>query len=191
MATNKIEIRKRIMELLLGKTKCGQNVFTSRPTPIWTPELPAICISTPREQFTKISHSSVKIFERKPDVSIIILAAADENLENALDAIQSQVEEILSNYEYLPDPTILAQDLKVNTDVLISGLEPVTTEVEIFTEAKFPIGASTLRLACSYDKEWPKVKTPEELEEFNYAKTGFDINKDDNVEIDNTVNMRS
>jgi hypothetical protein len=130
------------------------------------------------------------VFERTPDVNIIILAEANESLEDVLDTIQEQVEALLPASEYLPDPE---STTNVNTDALINGLEPTGSETEVIIDTKVPLGASTLRYTCSYEKNWPVTVDPDsdEIDDFLQANTRFDRNNDGVADVDNTVNVRS
>lgn len=189
MATNKIKIRNRIRELLVDKTECGLNVYTSRPTPLWKQQLPAICITTKRSSFSKTSGSPVKTFTRKLDLVIYILAVSDENVEDLLDSIQEKVEQVLFANEYLSDPFNNVSD--GNTDLLMEGIEPVSEETEVIIEGDIPLGCTTVNLTCAYENDWPKPADELDISEFIIANNRCDINQDNVFDMENTVNMRS
>ena len=184
MSINKTTIRETIRSLLVDKTDCNENVYTSRPTPLWEPELPAICISIKTESLTKVSESPVKIFNRKPQIDIYIIAKANNHIEDVLDKIQHQVELILSYNEYLPT-------ISTDEDCLKDGLEPLSTETDVVIDGKIPVGCNILKFTCSYEREWPYPQVLEATDDFITANTRFDINQDTIIDVNNTVTVRS
>jgi HSP20 family molecular chaperone IbpA len=94
--TTRMDIRKKIVEILKGNTAAGENVFDSFKRPSQAYEWPAIFVYPNEEDYTKILQ--VPLVHRR-DLSITVeIIATDldrENLTDQLDTISGQVEDII------------------------------------------------------------------------------------------------
>lgn len=92
--------RKRIREytkatLLAAMPDFADKIFTSRAAPVDHAKLPAIIIFTPNEPVT-IFNDAPRTYSRKTRLSVGILAAAIEGVDNTLDDIAERVEQALN-----------------------------------------------------------------------------------------------
>lgn len=87
-------IREKIKSMLIDKTICGPNVFENRLMKWREEHFPVISIYTQSES-SEIYNVSPRKYKRKLNVAIEIIAFADDNIDDFMDGIATQVEDVL------------------------------------------------------------------------------------------------
>lgn len=140
-------IRKKVAELLKGKTDAGDRVFPNATIPTWEEELPAILVYTRSEPVTPYAETPREL-ERNLDIIIEIKAKGPEtdeegeapldgeSLEDILDDISEQVEAIMSVDDSLEDTA--DESILQNTELDYEGT------------GALPIGAARLSYNITY-----------------------------------------
>jgi hypothetical protein len=136
--------RRRIINALKAITIAANiptvtaNVFTNRFTPLWKPELPAICFYALKEDVE--TKTQPKFYERNARIMVEILVEATENSDELVDEIAEALEAILLHQRFLRDPTgpafegIPEQDPSNTSDDLVmegSAITIITEKVDI------------------------------------------------------------
>lgn len=88
------EIREKIKSMLIGKTICGDNVFENRLLKWREERFPAISIYTQSES-SEIKNVSPRLYKRRLNLAIEIIAFADDNIDDYMDALADEVEALL------------------------------------------------------------------------------------------------
>ncbi len=133
------EIRHAVVELLKGKTDCGDNVFASRVRSVFELELPCILVWTKAEP-VKIYTEAPREYEKNLLVAIEILAKGDDDLDDVLDDIASDVEYWMhqdhTKRELSSDTTLKSTEITLDKsgDQLI-GATILTYELPYYSEA--------------------------------------------------------
>ncbi len=108
----RIDIRKKVVELLKGKTHAGEHVFSNSAVPPWHEELPVILVYPRSEDISEYAIAPREL-KRELQLAIEIVAAGPEekpgaevpegqlSLEDILDQIAEQVEFEMSKDETL------------------------------------------------------------------------------------------
>lgn len=149
------EIRKKIVELLKGKTDAGNRVFPNASVPQWEEELPVILIY-PRSETAEEYAIAPRELERDISLAIEIVAKGPEvdeegnepegatSLEDILDNIAEQVEAIMAADDTLgctADNSILKN-----------------TEFEFEAAGGLPIGSCRLTYSVTYFRPSPDLQ---------------------------------
>ncbi len=170
-------IRKKVAELLKGKTDVGDGVFPNASVPPWHSELPVILVY-PRTETSSEYATAPKELERDLDLVIEIVATGPEenlelespgqnkSLEDILDDIAEQIEQILSADDSLggtADESILTN-----------------TELEFDSAGGSPVGSCRLTYAVTYFTMSPRDTSKQDVNDtFVKNKVEYNISKVD------------
>lgn len=122
--------RQRIIQaaanILLGKPwglrpvypidQVKERIFRNRPTPLWQPEVPAICLYTLTDTGDDRGGQEPSFYDRKVRLIAEVIVAATLGGDKLVDDIAEIVERLLLQSRFLPDPafTYTAPDVKTN-----------------------------------------------------------------------------
>lgn len=134
MAHQRKKIRQHLANILLNTTAAGANVFPRRATPLWKVTYPVIMIYA-REEDAKMESST--LIGRTLKIGIDIRAIADEQLDDVLDDIATEVEAIVD------------ADRSLGNNALTSYI--TKTEIEVGADGENDIGACRLTYDVIYD----------------------------------------
>lgn len=158
-------IRKKVAALLLGKTEAGSRVWPSRVRHLTAGKLPAIGVYTLEEE-SRDTDESPRVYDRTITVVIECVAAADFDLDDALDILAAQVEAVLMSDESwggVADDTSLAKtEIYLVADV----------------EGDRPLGAVALHWNAKYETV-PAMASPAVLDEFRTLHAEWDLGSPD------------
>lgn len=135
MANNRIAIRNALKEMLLGKTSCGNSVFSGREAPVWKSELPAILITTNLESAVPESQSARR-YIRTLELVVEIRAESADNIDDDLDDLAAEVEALVN-----ADKSLLG--------TVLTCLQ-TNTEMRFDDEAENKTGAALITFECKY-----------------------------------------
>ena len=94
MSLQRTQIRDAIVNLLLKNTVCGERVYASRVRPTWRSEFPLILVYA-NEEAVEIYAESPREYRRDLSLVIQVLARANDDVEDGLDAIGEQIEYLM------------------------------------------------------------------------------------------------
>ena len=133
------QIRQSIVSTLTGLTTTGTNVFTSRVYALPQVSLPALCIYTKDESTEYISMTIPRTLQRNLNLSVEIFVAANQNSDNTIDQICTEIEQAISN------------------DVTISGKAKDTmitsVDIDFDGDGEVPVARATMNLLITYINE--------------------------------------
>lgn len=136
MAHIRQQIRDRIIADVTGLTTTGANVYDSKLYNILQGELPALAVYTQNES-SEISTIAPNVtLDRELEVIIECYAEANENIENTLDTIASEVENSLGT------------DLSLNNLAITQFLS--STDIDFTSEGEKPLGICKLTYNVRY-----------------------------------------
>ena len=100
-------IRKTIRDIMHAKllaadTAAGTKIFKNRVFPYWENELPAITVYVTDED-SSIYNAAPREYERMFQVGVEIVAEANENMDDTLDALALEVEAVFNEDETFRD----------------------------------------------------------------------------------------
>lgn len=182
-------VRKKVVELLKGKTDAGAAVFPNSSVPPWHEELPVILIY-PRSESASEYATAPRELERDLDLAIEIVATgpeendelnspgANKSLEDILDDISEQIENILD----------VDDSLQGTADS--STLE--NTEFEYDSSGGQPIGSCRLTYGVTYYTMSPRnIDGQDANNDFTSSNVKYNISEiDENTrEAEDTVNQ--
>ena len=152
------EIREAVVAILKGATSVGNRVFKSRLAPFFAPELPCIAVYTV-EETADDQRTAPRVLYRKLTLAVEIFAKVNDDLDDVLDGIASQVEAVLFQNDTLND---MAADC-----VLAS------TKI-VFVEEKGDrfIGAASMHWTVEYTTPAPDEVI---LPDLTTVSTGWDL----------------
>jgi hypothetical protein len=136
MANNRSAIRDAIKALLLDETDAGANVYTSRTSPLWQSELPAILIYTEDESAKPESMRANSRSIRTLQVTIHAKIEASEDVDDDVDSLVAEIE------------TLISEESSLGGTVLGSQLTNTETRVDMQGESE--IGVAVLTYECLY-----------------------------------------
>jgi len=130
------QIRDRIIADVTGLATTGANVYDSKLYNILQGELPALAVYTQNES-SEISTIAPNVtLDRELEVIIECYAEANENIENTLDTIASEVENSLGT------------DLSLNNLAITQFLS--STDIDFTSEGEKPLGICKLTYNVRY-----------------------------------------
>lgn len=136
MAHIRQQIRDRIIADVTGLATTGANVYDSKLYNILQGELPALAVYTQNET-SEISTIAPNVtLDRELEVIIECYAEANENIENTLDTIASEVENSLGT------------DLSLNNLAITQFLS--STDIDFTSEGEKPLGICKLTYNVRY-----------------------------------------
>lgn len=136
MAHIRQQIRDRIIADVTGLATTGANVYDSKLYNILQGELPALAVYTQNES-SEISTIAPNVtLDRELEVIIECYAEANENIENTLDTIASEVENSLGT------------DLSLNNLAITQFLS--STDIDFTSEGEKPLGICKLTYNVRY-----------------------------------------
>lgn len=124
--TTRMDIRRKIVEILKGATAAEDRVFDTIPHPSQANEWPAIFVYPTAEDYTKLRVAnpgvSGQVLRRDLDVAIDIVATDEDQakLLDLLDTISEQVEDVIAASNDLGE---LVHDINVNNAKGVYTLE--------------------------------------------------------------------
>lgn len=112
--TTKQEIRKKIVEILLGKTDAKDKVFPNRTANVGVEELPVILVYPTSVDYTMLRKDPKILHRRDLSLTIQIMASdSDESkMTDTLDDISDQIEDAITNSDKLDE---LVHDINIDT----------------------------------------------------------------------------
>ena len=128
-------IRESLVTLLTGLPLTGSRVYGSRLSPVEEGSLPALRIYADREQASPLVIHAQTTRERDITYRIEIVARANADLDDALDAIAEQVEGAL----------VAAAD----STWLGGTLGALSTEIELSDDVSQPVGIARLGITIN------------------------------------------
>jgi len=154
-------IRQKVAALLLNRTSAGKRVWPSRVRHFGAQRLPAIGVYTVEED-SPVGDVSPRVYKRTVTVLVEVFATADENLDDALDALASEIEAVL-----MADPTWggVVDD---------SSLEGTETGFASADEGERPFAALIMRWGADYETR-PEVADESTLDDFRTAHVEWDF----------------
>lgn len=132
---NRTTIRTALLDMLVGETSAGTNVYSNRESRLWQSELPSILIYTLQEPLTPESLSARR-YIRNLELQIKVKVEATETVDDTLDALVAEVEAIID-----ADPSLAG--------TVLTTIQ-TNTEVSIESEAEKDIGIAVLTFECKY-----------------------------------------
>ena len=117
LPTTRKEIRKGVLDLLLGKTVAEDRVFANRTPPIsQRDELPVILIYPEGEEDTVLQHYGTQSKLKRKDLSLIVEIIVEETserlLNDAIDDLADQVEDLIEKSDKIGN---LVHDISIDT----------------------------------------------------------------------------
>ena len=177
MASRRMEIRKKLVEFLKGKTDAGNNVFPNLSTPFWSENLPAIAVyprsesvemfSVAPKEWTRTLEMAVEIVAKGPEVPCP-LTGGTQFLEDALDLIAAQVECELSR-----DDTVgcTADDINL-----------ISSEFQFEGDGEAPIGSARLVYNVIYHTMVPESQDKQSgLSDFKKVAADWQVGHHDDA----------
>lgn len=158
-------IRQKVAALLLNRTGAGKRVWPSRVRHFCAQRLPAIGVYTVEED-SPVDDVSPRVYKRTVTVLVEVLATADEGLDDALDALASEIEAVL-----MADPTWggVADD---------SSLEGTEIGFAAADEGERPFAALIMRWGADYETR-PERADETTLDDFRTAHVDWDLGAPD------------
>jgi hypothetical protein len=166
-------IRKKVAEILKGKTDAGDRVFPNSAVPSWVEELPVILVYPRAEPASKYSQAPREL-ERELAIEVEIVAKGpltdedgnepigQKSLEDILDDIAEQVECEMSRDETLGST--------VDDSILTN------TEFEFDGAGSEPIGSARLTFSATYFTYYPRnVDKQIDLDDFKKSEIDYHI----------------
>lgn len=174
-------LRQAAKRLLTGATMAGAHVFTNRPTPLWQPEIPAICIYT-LEEPASLASQSPRVYRREPRLAIELFVQASGNCDDLMDDFSLQVEDILFANEYLKDP-------ETDLDTLDDRLTLESSNLSLAENGQQVVMSNRMSWIAPYEAQAPQVAY-DDLDDFLTAKTEMDIDGDGTTDIESQKSVR-
>lgn len=171
MSHPRTAIRAKFLELLMGNTLCGRNVYKNRARPFvdiegWASQLPAMVVYTDTEAVQQYTAAPLT-YERRLTVNVEIHAGQDEDTDDLLDDIADQVETLIGRYNW-------------HRDGMMFGLTSTRMQVSDFKN-ELIVGACAIAFEITYYSELPDPGKAAALDEFltadNRYQTGDAINQ--------------
>jgi len=153
-------IRYALVRILQGKTDVEQRVYANRPTPLWTQELPCICVYTSREPVSSVTRPT--IYGRDLEVVIEIVCTPDKMMDDVLDDIAEQVEQVLGDNEFITDEDGQVYDF-------VERLDLVNTDIAISTDGKDYVGSCRLTVTIPYKAGMGEPSESDSVDDFKIA----------------------
>lgn len=190
MASRRKNIRHAICNVLKLRSPSGSyqtaakgNIYPTRLTPLWSPELPAVCVYTLSEQ-ANIYVKPNKSYYRDLTVVTEIIVTADEGCDDLLDELQEQVETLLHPIGFVVDP-------KTNAETADDILRMTGTEVGLSGQGSQTVLGSRISWNVPYIYDTATASPQNASGEFLTAHTEADIDQDDQSDIVSTQSVRS
>jgi hypothetical protein len=136
MANNRSAIRAAAKALLSGETDALANVYTSRTSPLWQTELPAILIYTESEEAVPESMRANPRSIRTLQLTIHAKVEATEDVDDDIDALLTEIE------------TLMSAQSSIGGTVLGSTL--TNTEIRVEHDGQKDVGVGVLTYECKY-----------------------------------------
>lgn len=133
------QIRHAIVEILTGLPTTGANVFQSKISALQDDELPALKVSTNKENIDAITINADPVLERELEAVVTIVAKSVDGLDDQLDQIIKEVEQALNVSEEI---NTLAGLVK---SIVLTGIE-----LDGNSEAETPTGEAVLSFKVEY-----------------------------------------
>lgn len=150
-------VRKAAVELLKGKTACGNRVFSTRVSALQPNELPALCVYTETET-TSILTESPRVYLHRIELRVEIHAAESLLVDDRLDDIAFQVR--------------AAIELDEDLNGYAQRIEYQGTESGWDDEGARPTGALRIRYEVQVEEA---IQAPTNLDPFQKAFVQYDL----------------
>lgn len=168
MSHQRTRIRQKVIELLLREKSPGEyptiaetRIMSTRVTPFWESELPAINVYNGTDRVDVYNESPRML---RHDFSLMIECVADaqtDGLDDSLDAMAREVERIISVNDILEGAC---------ADILLNN-----TEITIRENGDRFIGAARMEFRVEYYTNWPDA-VDLVLDDFETANVQYDLN---------------
>ena len=100
MSNERTKIREAVAARLSAEDTIAAKVFTNRKLALPFDTMPVIIVSSPKEQVSRMAQAP-KIYERRLTLTIDALATANDDLDDVLDSLASQIERCLEHDDTL------------------------------------------------------------------------------------------
>ncbi len=188
MASQRKIIRKKIQEILKGKTDVGQKVFTNQASPTWDKDLPVIIIYPKNEPAEKFNQAPREL---KKDLEVVleVIAKGPEILEDdSKPTVEDKLDDILEQIECAlsPDQTLDG----VADDHILTN-----TEFEFAAEGAFVIGHARVTYTVTYVEFSPKsIDKQAGISDFKQVAASYkvghhDSEPDDQIEAKDDIDI--
>lgn len=196
MSLKRIQIRKAVQSVLLGKTRAESRVYSNLSSVYWQEEFPAIGIFT-RGEAVAVLNTAPREYQRTIELVVEILASGSETpesgelAEDVADQIAEQVELELNRDETFGE----IENAVGKREALVDSLELQTVEFDFQGEGVKPLAACRLVYSLKYTQFRPGSLAEQEgvgnLETINAKwKVGHDSAAPDNVvELEDNVSL--
>lgn len=134
--SKRVEIINAVRSLLRKGGLCSGRVYSSRVKSLDLELIPSIYVGIHRETNEVFSQTNCLQLKRDPILTVEVRVEGEENAEECLHTIASQIERLL-----------LADDSISN---LVSRIAPDEIEIGVNLESETPIGCAVLRFNVSY-----------------------------------------
>jgi hypothetical protein len=168
--STRANVRRKLVELLKDKTDAADRVFQNRARQLWPEELPAILVYS-RSETAREFDTAPRSIERELQIAVEIVAAADEELDETLDALAEQVERRLMGDDTLGN---------LCSDIILTG-----TEMSISGEGETLFGSAILNFRVLYHTEI--YVQDAEITDLERIDVEWDLKNDDNIDAVDTL----
>lgn len=172
----RIFIRTKAVELLLGNTDCGQDVYKQRSRPFiqqegWQSELPAIVVYTTDESADKVTEAPA-MWQRVVNLVVEVHAAEGPDTDDFLDHVAEQIEQCMGRYDWHLDDM---------------GFDLSTTRMQLVEVGPEQVnGALAVTFPITYYSELPDAGKSDNLDDFKTAENRYRVGS---AESNQTVNL--
>lgn len=179
-------IRKKVVDLLkrpvavnVYPTDARQRVFSSRITPYWENEFPAISVYNGPDRVTVLDEAPRRL-QHDFTVIVEVVTKVTDDLDDELDDIARQVERVISINDTLEGCA---------ADILLDNSSTTLRE-----NGEQLIGSCKIEFSCEYYTDWPEAVDLEAagiVTDFDRANTQYSLNNEqaeadrakDNIEV--------
>lgn len=188
MASQRKIIRKKIQEILKGKTDVGDRILTNQGTPTWDKELPVIIIYPKNESVTMFNQAPREL-RKDLEVVLEVIAKGPEILEDIeKPTVEDQLDDILEQIECALSPDQTLGDVTDN-HVLTN------VDFEFAADGGFLIGHARVTYTVTYVEFSPKsIDKQSGVTDFVTAQVSYkvghhDSEPDDQIEAEDTIDI--
>lgn len=171
MLPKRTEIRRKVSEILKGKTDAGGNVFASAVYPLDEDALPALLIYARHERSERWTDSPPQD-KRKLDLVVQCFVMSEWDLDDKLDTLSEQVATLLNAYGAL--------------DGLVESMEYRECNFRYSDDGEIPAGSVEMQWEITYiadiEREDPSELVPFERSHVDYNMSGT-IAAEDMIEL--------
>lgn len=128
------QVREALSTIVTGLTTTQGRVFQSRVYPVDESELPCLLVTTDEEENEYLNTNYPSAVQRSITATVKAVVENIADLDDAVDNICKEVE--------------IAVHADITLGGIVSSVHLASTEIEIDTEGKKPVGVATMLFAC-------------------------------------------